>query len=1281
MQFVPNGPDIPEALLQAHEEGRVVFFCGAGISYPAGLPDFKGLVEKIYDLNGTTFSNIEREAFGRDQFDATLDLLERRIPGQRLAVRSKLAQALKPKLRRNGATDTQAALLRLARSREGTLRLVTTNFDRVFHVAAKRTNQTFQTYTAPMLPIPKNSRWDGLVYLHGLLPEKMDDTALNRLVVTSGDFGLAYLTERWAARFISELFRNYIVCFVGYSINDPVLRYMMDALAADRMLGEITPLAWALGACEVGLASRKIIEWEAKGVIPILYNVPIGSHDHSVLHQTLQVWANIYRDGISGKESIIAQHALTQPSASTQQDDFVGRMLWALSDRSGLPAKHFAEFNPAPPLEWLFEVFSDARFRHSHLSQFGVPPHDKVDGDLKFSLIHRPAPYDKVPRMALVSVGGTESGWDAVMIQLARWLNRYLGDPRLILWIAERGGKLHVNWQIMIEQELNRFANLERDGKTVELDDIRAQSPKAIPGRLMRMLWDLLLGGRAKGANRSTELYRWKLRFEREEMTASLRFELRELLAPRIVLRQPYRGNFDNGITNEPTALNQLVRWDLVLAARDLYSIMRELRENERWQSALPLLLEDFQHLLRDALDLQRDLGDADDKSDRSFWDLPSITPHYQNRGYREWVALIELLRDAWLVLFAVDAARATRIAQDWFALPYPTFKRMALFAASQPGCIAPEQWVDWLLVEDAWWLWSVETNREVCRLLVLQGQQLSQADQERLAVAVLAGRPLSMLNGQPEPEWWAEDVSQAIWLRLAKLDSSGLMLGTPAAKRLAELHNTHPQWKLTENGIEREEFSRWMSASGDPEFESRRVVDVAPRKCRELVPWLKKSPTQWVPLYEDTWDQVCRKHLLNSLYALYDLAQEGVWPVDRWNQAFYVWSQGRLLPRSWRYIPSLLQTIPDANLQKIAYSLSWWIESVSKTIDQQENVLLEWCHRVLALDLDADSGSRTVRNGVETIDITAAALNHPVGHVTQALLNVWFKRKPNDGDGLPADIQPLLTDICRQQAGRFRHGRVVLASQVIALFRADRAWTEQCLLPWFSWSSPTDAQAMWQGFLWAPRVHQPLLVAIKRQFLDCAEHYADLGEYGQQFAAVLTYVALERIEGYFVVDFRTAIRFLPASGLEACAQALLQALRGAGDQREQYWSNRVLLFWEHIWPKSRDLITPKISEFMALLSISAGAEFPAALNEVEHWLQPLNELSIVVSALSESQLCSRFPTDALRLLDKVIDNPQWMISVEKLCQCLDSIVGSDPTLKDDPRFTRLNQLRNWPGG
>ncbi|MBL0483388.1 SIR2 family protein [Aeromonas veronii] len=645
MQFITNGPDIPDALLRAHEEGRVVFFCGAGISYPAGLPGFKGLVDEIYRLNGTTLSDIEREAFERGQFDATLDLLEQRLPGQRLAVRRALAQALKPKLRRKGATDTQAALLRLARSREGAVRLVTTNFDRIFHVAAKRTGQAFQAYAAPMLPIPKNSRWNGLVYLHGLLPEKPDDTALNRLVVTSGDFGLAYLTERWAARFVSELFRNYVVCFVGYSINDPVLRYMMDALAADRMLGEVTPQAWALGDCEPGQEHRKTIEWESKGVTPILYTVPAGTYDHSVLHQTLHAWADTYRDGVQGKEAIVVKHALARPQDSTRQDDFVGRMLWALSDKSGLPAKRFADLNPAPPLDWLLEAFSDERFQYSDLPRFHVPPHVEVDTKLRFSLIRRPAPYDRAPPMMLASGGVSASQWDNVMFHLARWLVRHLDDPRLIIWIAERGGKMHDRWQWLIEHELDRFAALEREGKTSERDEILLHASRAIPGPLMRALWRLLLSGRVKSPWRDTDLYRWQVRLKSEGLTTILRLELRELLAPKVVLKKPFRwSDDDSSSTDEPSRIKQLVDWELVLAADHVHSTLRDLT-NEPWKSALPQLLEDFQQLLRDALDLLRELGEANDRSDRSHWDLPSITPHWQNRGFRK---AMSQLRVAW---------------------------------------------------------------------------------------------------------------------------------------------------------------------------------------------------------------------------------------------------------------------------------------------------------------------------------------------------------------------------------------------------------------------------------------------------------------------------------------------------------------------------------------------------------------------------------------------------------------------------------------------------------
>lgn len=1272
MQFITNGPDIPEALLQAHEEGRVVFFCGAGISYPAGLPGFGGLVKEIYRLCGTapSDSDIEHEAFKRGQFDATLDLLERRLPGQRMAVRRALAQALKPHLRRRGATDTQAALLRLARNREGSLRLVTTNFDRLFHVAARRTKQTFQACSAPMLPIPKNSRWDALVYLHGLLPEKGDDTALNRLVVTSGDFGLAYLTERWAARFVSELFRNYVVCFVGYSINDPVLRYMMDALAADKMQGEVIPQAWALGDCEQGQEKQKAVDWKAKGVTLILYNVPTGTNDHSALHQTLHAWAETYRDGIMGKEAIVGKHALARPLESTRQDQFVGRMLWALSDKSGLPAKRFAEFNPAPSLDWLLGPFTHNQFGHDDLIRFGVTPQGYVDTKLQFSLVARPAPYNRAPYMLLASGGTIGSKWDDVMFQLAHWLVRHLDDPRLVIWIAENGGQPHDPLSLLIKYKLDRFALLEYEGKASELNEIRLHSPRAIPGPLMRILWRLILSGRMKSSVQETTFYSWKGQVEREGLTPLLRLAFRELLAPKIVLRKPFHWDDSSDSVVEPTQIRQLVDWELVLASDNVRHELRDQRD-QHWISDLPYLLDDLQFLLRDALDLLHVLGEADAYNDQSHWDLPSITPHSQNRGFRDWVILIELLRDAWLAVHVSDDKRSTRIAQNWFNLPYSTFKRLALFAASQDDCIQPIEWVSWLLVDDAWLLWSSNTRREVLRLLVLQGQHLAGTAQENLELAILAGPPRKMYREDIENEQWQDLVTHEVWLHLAKLNSSGLILGEVATARLLEISTQHPQWHLSIN--ERDEFSHWMSGTGDPDFYDRRDIETAPHKRRDLVQWLKKPRPNHRPFYEDTWRDVCKTRIFHSLYALCDLSKENVWPAERWRDALQVWTGEGLVLRSWHYAAPLVNTMPDALLFEIAHSVAWWLETVSRSVDRHEDILLGLCYRMLTLPFDAGFGSQVVRGGGETYDIVSTAINHPIGHITQALINLWFKLNPDDNDLLPDSIKPIFTSLCDVHVERFCYGRVLLGSRLISLFRVDRPWAEQYLLPLFDWNkNPIEAKAMWEGFMWSPRLYQPLLTAFKAQLLDSANHYADLGKHRQQFVTFFTYAALGPTEDYSAEEFRTAIAALPLEGLQESAQALFQALESAGDQREDYWRNRVQPFWLKLWPKSRALATPQIAKSLALLAIAARKEFPAALATVLDWLQPI-ESFYVIDQLHKSGLCRQFAEETLVLLDTIISDQQWF--PEELEKCLDEIAGSKPMLAQAPEYQRIRNI------
>ena len=350
-------------------------------------------------------------------------------------------------------------------------------------------------------------------------------------------------------------------------------------------------------------------------------------------------------------------------------------------------------------------------------------PHaTECDDKLAFSLARRPAPYSRAPWMQLTSTGSDHTRWDDVMFNLARWLMRHMNDPALILWVANQGGQLSSQWHWLISSRLDQLADLESAGKHAELAEIRANAPKAIPSPIIRQLWQLLLSGRVKGCQQDLDIYQWQSRLSREGLTTALRLELRELLSPRLTLSKPFRIDQSHDDSYEPSCIQDVVNWELVLVADHVHSSLRDAPP-EQWTRALPLLAEDLQLLLRDALELRQEMGDADELGDDSYWDLPSISPHPQNQGFRDWVVLIELLRDAWLALHESQPHRARDLATQWFGMTYPTFKRLALFAASQVDAIPSNQWVDWLLSDGAWWLWSNDTKREVLALLQIAGQ------------------------------------------------------------------------------------------------------------------------------------------------------------------------------------------------------------------------------------------------------------------------------------------------------------------------------------------------------------------------------------------------------------------------------------------------------------------------------------------------------------------------------------------------------------------------------
>ncbi|SFV04148.1 SIR2-like domain-containing protein [Polaromonas sp. YR568] len=1266
MKFLRDGPDIPERLLQLHEDGRVVFFCGAGISYPARLPGFGGLVDMLYAELSVIPNAVQLAAIKAGQFDTAIGLLEAGVMGGRETVRRAMALVLKPDFSAPNATATHEALLTLSQNRTGRTRLITTNFDRLFEHLIKSQSLSLQTYQAPLLPVPK-ARWDGLVYLHGLLSAAPKPAELDCLVISSGDFGLAYLTERWAARFVSELFRGYTVCFIGYSINDPVLRYMMDALAADRLLGESPPEMFAFGSYKNGKEAARANEWNAKNVTPILYRERKG-HDHSYLHSTLRAWAQTYRDGVRGKERIVVECAIGRPLAATKQDDFIGRMLWALSDPHGLPAKRFAELDPVPSLDWL-EPLSQDLYRHEDLGRFGVPALVTADKKLEFSFTRRPAPYTKAPWMVLSDSGNRGSEWDAPMHHLACWLVRHLDDPKLLLWLIKRGGRLHHQLTWLIERRLNELAKLERSSDAKELARIRNASPKAIPRAAMRTLWRLLLNGRVRAGTHSFDLYRWREQFKRDGLTASVRFALKDALAPCVVLREPFHWSDETVANDAAHEVKNIVDWELELASDHVHSALSDIREDRAWLDALPHLLLDFNVLLHDALDLMQELGDADGKRDHSYSHQPSISKHPQNRNFHDWTALIELARDAWVATASRAPEQARAVAEAWASGPYPVFRRLSFFTGTHVDVIPPTMTLRFLFNDESWWLWSVETQREALRLLVALAPVLDRESLDKLEAAILIGPPREMFRSDIDADHWAQLVNREIWLRLKKLTLAGAVLGELARSRLGTLSEANPIWDL--EGDEREEFPFWMDSGWVGNRDPWRTFTAVPRSRRGVLAYLLAHP-ELGPDEQDDWRQRCSESFQATAYALYQLViRKGIWPVERWRDALQAWSEDKLRTPSWHFMAPLLVSAPESLLQATAHGMSWWLQSIGKTFEGHLDHFVILITRVLRLEFDVD----------DKIDEPVFhAINHPVGHVTNGLLDWWYRDELEDGQQLPQELKTIFTYLCDTTNVTFVNGRVLLATHAITLFRVDPDWAARYLLPLFDWrQSATEARSAWEGYLWSPRLYRPMMQLLKPAFLDTASHYGQLGKHGSQYASLLALAALDPGDTFKTTELASAVRSLSAEGLRDLAEALVKAVESTGKQREEYWRNRVSPFWKKVWPKTHDRAQGIDGSSLARLCIAAGNEFPAAVMQLENWLRAIEHPDYVIHRLHESGLCTLFPESALQFLHIILsEQSAWLPS--QLRQCLNEILLALPNLRQDRRVMRVDELARRAG-
>ena len=190
---------------------------------------------------------------------------------------------------------------------------------------------------------------NGIVYLHGKATPDYQRAEGDGFVLSSSQFGQAYLSEGWATSFFREIIDRYVVVFVGYAADDPPVHYLFEGL--NRQIKDKERQVYAFQA---GDADDAVSKWGHRGVKAISYTEDSG---HTALWDTLEAWAQRARDPDKWYSEVINKAKQGPQSLSPHER---GQVAHIVSTVDGV--RKFSEGEKPPPAEWLCVFDSYRRY-------------------------------------------------------------------------------------------------------------------------------------------------------------------------------------------------------------------------------------------------------------------------------------------------------------------------------------------------------------------------------------------------------------------------------------------------------------------------------------------------------------------------------------------------------------------------------------------------------------------------------------------------------------------------------------------------------------------------------------------------------------------------------------------------------------------------------------------------------------------------------------------------------------------------------------------------------
>jgi hypothetical protein len=992
LKFFADGPGLPDELLVACDEGRVLFFCGAGVSRAkAGLPDFLGLAKSVlHELRVLPESPAQKLLDAAERVepiagvggilaaDRIFGLLEREFS------LTDIERAVGTALRPRDKVDLSAhrTLLALSRDVRGRVRLITTNFDRLFEAATPK----IPLWTPNRLPESKGLEiFEGIVHLHGLFDPGYDKPVGGNLVLSSAEFGRAYLAEGWATDFIRAVIRNHFIVFVGYAADDPPVQYLLEAL---NRVADFPPRG--LYAFQDGREEDAKARWTQKGVSAIAYPPDKG---HAALWDTLNAWADRARDPERWRERLIRR---ARRGPQVLQPHERGQIVHLARTEDGarsiaktehtLPASRLCVFDPAmrygqpgkakprsadsPNVDPFTEHCLDSDPAPPPTNESQLYPRREIPDGVIDALA--PSPLDR-PGIA----GGHFRRLEARhavqlsprLISLAEWMGRVCGEPAAVWWASGQVG-LHPAVILLIEFEVNRRAP--------------TLSPPA------RCAWRYLLEGwRAKSDPNSMNLFALNDAIAQDGWTKQHVRRFAEISRCVLTISRPFWAGPLPPRTRRWPRLRDLV--DLDVHYPDRRSIGFNI-PNEQLLSVIPLLRQNLEY----AVDLQREIN----PNPFAFPILAPIEPDPNLEGSDFGInPSVKDFANLFRRLVQHDTAAALRELAAWRQHDDPVFGRLRIWAAGQDGLLDDVAAGKILAVADDAIFWGFHDQRDLLLSLRHRWSTMPADIRATIEKRLLAGPP-PVKGGSADSN--RQRRAFAILNRVMWLHNQGCVCGSKVESSVARLRKMVPQWTpaAAVDAADSREI-RGGTVTTDTSF-----GDLANVPISELIPRaLQGQKRVWgTSLEYDPFAGLCENRPVRVLAALRYELRKGNDVGALWTQFFYSTARRSDKPKIAALIARRLVTLPQPALDAIIMPATYWLESSYKRLYERDRDAFQMVFDKLLDTLAGRPASAEPKRLAlgETRDWVSLSLNSAAGRLAHVLFGDPVLAQLGPKDALP---------------------------------------------------------------------------------------------------------------------------------------------------------------------------------------------------------------------------------------------------------------------------------------